>query len=358
MSWWPARSRRWSSVAARGPRPGPVPPDHPALIPPPGSPRRPRAIPTIGRGPLPVFNPVHGTREPPANRHAGLHHSDRHDDCVPTLFGDYARRTRLPAPTTQRRPGAGCEPGTAYVGHTGWSAGHHAEHWPARHGPVSRFRPFLSPVVPLPAISSTVPPVAAGASCDHEEGDTARCRWRQRRAGEGTTGPDFELAQPPSSAWGIARRPPSRRVPGDDDVGALQPVSRRHQSPQECHRDGEGRVRHDPEGALRKPEIERIGHDHGDVLCPNRSRSSAARRRCRSTATTRAPRSTSGAVRAPRPAPTSRTRSTARISASATMRAVQVLPSWWNPHRARTAGTAYHHEIGHRPNGSTRSERR
>ncbi len=167
---------------------------------------------------------------------------------------------RCPHTTTARWR---MKPGTAYVGHTGWSAGHHAEHWPARHGLVSRFQPFLSP-----AVSSTVPPVAAGASGDHQDGDTARWGGRQRRAGEGTTRPDFVLAQPPSSAWGIARRPPSRRVPGDDDVGSLQPASRRHQSPQECHRDGEGRVRHDPEGAPRKPEIECVGHDHGDILCP------------------------------------------------------------------------------------------
>lgn len=67
----------------------------------------------------------------------------------------------------------------------------------------------------------------------------------------------------------------------------------------------------------------------------NRFRSSSQRPGCSSTATTRAPAATRCSVRAPCPAPRSRTSSPGRMPASETMRAAQLSRSWYQPHDRR-----------------------
>lgn len=78
----------------------------------------------------------------------------------------------------------------------------------------------------------------------------------------------------------------------------------------------------------------------------NRVRRSSARRRWSSTATTRAPAATRGAVIAPVPAPTSSTRSFGLIPAAVTKRWAYPSVSWCHPHRDRSAAGTDHH--GHR----------
>src|SRR5579863_5534094 len=80
----------------------------------------------------------------------------------------------------------------------------------------------------------------------------------------------------------------------------------------------------------------------------NRSRSTATRRGCNSTATTRAPARTRCAVSAPWPAPRSRTSSPGRTPAAATTRAAHSSVSRCQPHARRDrpeAGTADHHHV-------------
>jgi hypothetical protein len=68
---------------------------------------------------------------------------------------------------------------------------------------------------------------------------------------------------------------------------------------------------------------------------------------CNSTATTRAPARTKGEVIAPKPAPTSSTRSPRWTCAPSTRRHAHSSVSRWNPHRFGLApGTAHHHH-GH-----------
>ena len=75
----------------------------------------------------------------------------------------------------------------------------------------------------------------------------------------------------------------------------------------------------------------------------NRLRSCLARPGWSSTAMTRAPAERSGAVKAPDPAPMSRTRSPVRIPASATIRAAQRLSSRCHPHSGRGCPATEHH---------------
>jgi len=68
---------------------------------------------------------------------------------------------------------------------------------------------------------------------------------------------------------------------------------------------------------------------------------------CSSNAMTRAPRSTRGRVRAPEPAPMSRTSSPEVIPAFSTSRSAHLLSSWCHPHRARFSDTADHRDHCH-----------
>ena len=77
----------------------------------------------------------------------------------------------------------------------------------------------------------------------------------------------------------------------------------------------------------------------------NRSRSCEARTGWSSTAMTRAPAATSGAVSAPDPAPMSSTRSPGRIPASATTKVAQRLSSRCHPHSGRGCPATEHHEV-------------
>ena len=79
----------------------------------------------------------------------------------------------------------------------------------------------------------------------------------------------------------------------------------------------------------------------------NFRRSSLARVACNSKAITRAPRSTSGRVRAPVPAPTSSTRSPAAMPTSLMSRSAHRLSSRCHPHRVRFSDTANHREHCH-----------
>ncbi len=82
-------------------------------------------------------------------------------------------------------------------------------------------------------------------------------------------------------------------------------------------------------------------------------RSDVARPGCSSTASTRAPRSTSCWVITPVPAPTSMTRSPGEIWASPTSVAAHCLSSWCHPQRRGAAGTTDHDEHRHRPSVAT-----
>jgi len=84
-------------------------------------------------------------------------------------------------------------------------------------------------------------------------------------------------------------------------------------------------------------------------FCSNFRRSSLARVGCKSKAMTRAPRSTSGRVSAPVPAPISSTRSPDVMPASSMSRSAHQLSSRCHPHRVRCSDTAYHREHCHTP---------
>lgn len=77
------------------------------------------------------------------------------------------------------------------------------------------------------------------------------------------------------------------------------------------------------------------------------SRRSWARAGCNSKAMTRAPRSRSGRVNEPLPAPTSSTKSPERIPALSTSRSAQRLSSRCHPHRVCRPDTADHREHCH-----------
>jgi hypothetical protein len=81
----------------------------------------------------------------------------------------------------------------------------------------------------------------------------------------------------------------------------------------------------------------------------NSRRRSVARVGCNSKSMTRAPRSTSGRVSTPVPAPTSSTRSPDVMPASSTSFSAHRLSSRCHPHRVRRPDTAYHREHCHAP---------
>lgn len=81
----------------------------------------------------------------------------------------------------------------------------------------------------------------------------------------------------------------------------------------------------------------------------NFSRSFSARVECSSKAMTRAPRSTSGRVSAPEPAPMSSTRSPGEMPAFSTSLSAHLLSSRCHPHRVRLPDTADHREHCHAP---------
>jgi hypothetical protein len=55
-------------------------------------------------------------------------------------------------------------------------------------------------------------------------------------------------------------------VPGDDDVGAHEPASRRDEAPQERHADGERRVGDDAERLSWQPKVHSVRDHHVDAV--------------------------------------------------------------------------------------------
>jgi hypothetical protein len=80
---------------------------------------------------------------------------------------------------------------------------------------------------------------------------------------------------------------------------------------------------------------------------PKRRLNPAARRGCSSTASTRAPARTSGAVMAPAPAPRSTTRSPGEIPARSTRRHAHSSSSRCHPHHVRADADTTHHRHDH-----------
>ena len=115
-----------------------------------------------------------------------------------------------------------------------------------------------------PLVTTTT--IADGCDSADPEHDGGASGSRGKRSG-GNPDPrrDVEDGGPPARTAGGAGAPAPGQVPGHHEVGRDQATPRRHQSPDDGHGNGEGRVCDDAECLPGQPQIDGVGGDHADI---------------------------------------------------------------------------------------------